>query len=400
MDYSGFAPVRSADGIQVDGLLVLGDSDRIEPGWRVLVGAFKLNGAVTNSALLMSPDLEIVHVWTLDEVPVGEVEPRPPHKKLPHGFEMFPNGSIIYTFDGSMSLQSKDACGNRLWAAKGPFSHAVTSDSGGDTVWSIQHGPGTGTGTGTGTGQMGVEGIAQAAVEDGAIIREIRIDDIITANPDIDILALRRAMPNELGRNRRNTPGAWMADSLHLNDVDPLPAHLAAVFPGFDTGDLLISARSLNLVFVLDPETLRIKWWQVGLSIRQHDPDWMPSGEIMIFNNRMGRDYSEIIAIDPQTNTKRVVHDGRDTNFCSRIRGKVQMFDNGTLAVTSPQQGRVFEVNPEGEVVLEIVNTKSGDDDFNYVISEQKWLPPDFFSTDLPDCLADIRGQFAEENAL
>jgi hypothetical protein len=125
----------------------------------------------------------------------------------------------------------------------------------------------------------------------------------------------------------------------------------------------------------------------------------MPSGEIMVFNNRMGRDYSEIIAIDPETNKTRVVHDGRDTNFYSRIRGKVQQLDNGALVVTSPQQGRTFEVNPEGEVVLEIVNTKPDDDDFNYVISEQKWLPPDYFSDDLPDCLADIRNQFAGGDA-
>jgi hypothetical protein len=63
----------------------------------------------------------------------------------------------------------------------------------------------------------------------------------------------------------------------HANDVDPLPQHLVADFPGLEAGDLAISYASTNLVFILNPQTLLVKWWRVGVSDFHHDPDWKPA---------------------------------------------------------------------------------------------------------------------------
>jgi hypothetical protein len=130
---------------------------------------------------------------------------------------------------------------------------------------------------------------------------------------------------------------------------------------------------------VLDPRSLEIKWWRIGAVQRQHDPDWLASGEIMVLNNRMSRDFSEVVTIDPKTFDKTVLLDGRNHKFYTRIRGKHELLDDGTLVVTSPQQGRAFEVNGNGDVAFEVINVKPGTENLNYVISDLKWLPRDYF---------------------
>ena len=372
-DYTGFKPVPTASGIDVQGLLMRADPTAMAEGWRLLVGAFTVNGEIENAALLMSPDLEIVRKWILNEIPVGELEPRPKHRKFVHGLEILDDGSLIFTFDGSISLQRIDACGERQWATGGKFSHAVNLDDTGETVWTFSS----------------LDTIAQVAVADGAILRQISMDEVISKNPMIDILEIRRQHSNDLGENSRDTVGSWMAEKFHFNDVDPLPAAIADRFDGFDAGDLLISARSLNLLFIIDSDTLEVKWWRVGVVQRQHDPDWLPNGEIMVLNNRMSRDFSEIISINPSTFERTTIFDGRQNDFYTRIRGKHQLLDTGALVVTSSQQGRAFEVNRDGEVVFEIVNLKPDSDIMNYVISEMMWLPLNSFDLRDGKCTQD-----------
>ena len=68
-DLSGFTAIRAKPGINVSGLIMRTDSDAlpIEPGWRILSGAFTIDGEVRNAALALSPDLEITNIWLLTE---------------------------------------------------------------------------------------------------------------------------------------------------------------------------------------------------------------------------------------------------------------------------------------------------------------------------------------------
>ena len=370
IDYSEFIPVPMSDGIDVDGLFMWSKPAKMAYGWRVLVGAFSIDGEIENSALLISPDLEIVKKWILNETAVGDVIPKPKHRKFVHGLEILDDGSLIFTFDGSISLQRFDSCGDQQWSAGGEYHHAVTLDETKKSVWTFS----------------GYETIAQVSVNDGKVLTEFSMDEVIANNPTLDLLEIRRKHSNDLGINSRDTEGVWLYDKFHFNDVDPLPSGLADVYPQFNRGDLLVSARSLNLIFVLDPTTLEIKWWRVGFVQRQHDPDWTGNGEIIVLNNRMSRDYSEIISINPQTFEKKTILDGRATNFYTRIRGKQQLLKNGNLIITSSQQGRAFEVNKDGEIAFDIVNQKPDSDDTNYAVSELKWFPPQQFDTGTWKC--------------
>ena len=367
----GATPVVAADG-GPQGLMMRATGTPAA-GWRVMAGSFDIDGTAENAILLLNPGLEVVRTIAVDEQGVEGADPQPKHRKFVHGLEVLDDGSMILAFDGGDTLQRIDACGQRIWAVPGKFSHTVNMAPDGASVWTVQG-----------------NGFTRVDVATGETRQQISVEDIMAANPDIDILGLRYVLGNDVTGNSRNTPGEWSFDPHHFNDVDPLPADVAAAFPGFEIGDLLISARSLNLVFVLDPDTLALKWWRLGTQTRQHDPDWQADGRISIFDNRMGRDYSRITALTPVpggTAEARadVLLDGRDMDFYSRIRGKHQLLED-RIIVTAPQQGRAFEWVPGQGIALEFLNLVPGDDSRSYLISELDLLDDSIFGAGLPAC--------------
>jgi Arylsulfotransferase (ASST) len=310
---------------------------------------------------VLSPELEIQKVWVLAENEGRAGKRGKPERALIHGFAILKDGSMIFTFDGGHSIQRVDRCGRPIWSTPGAFNHTVSAEDDGRFVWTLQ-------------GELQNVEVDRLAVATGKLVRRIRVADIVAANPSIDILEVGKDDEwNEA--NPGNATEKWMHDPFHFNDVEPLPAAIAARFAGFGAGDLLLSSRTLNLLFVMDPATLQVKWWQTGSWREQHDPDWQPTGEISVFDNRRGRGYSRIVGIDPGSRDVRVLFDGRVNGFYSPIRGKHQMTESGDILVTSPQQGRVFEVDGSGRTVLEVINTKPHSSEFNYLISEAIWLP-------------------------
>jgi hypothetical protein len=362
-DLSVFHPIKAQPGIHIDGLMVRSDPAALAraPGWRILVGGFMLDGEFRNAALVLSPELEVMKVWKLDEKDIPGVEPLSPYSKFVHGFAVLGDGSIVFGFDYGVSLQRFDACGKRIWGVPGMFDHAVSLSDDERFIWTLEN----------------AKQIVKVATANGAIVRRISMADIAAANPTIAILGVRQEDSDPGNGNSRDVPVKWTDDPFHLNDVEPLPAALVGAFKGFQAGDLLVSARSLNLIFVLDPETLKVRWWHSGSWRRQHDPDWEPTGEITVFDNHMNGPFSRIVSIVPASRDVKVVFDGRTNDFYSRIRGKHQETAAGTLLITSPQQGRVFEVERSGHVVFEMLNTRPGRGAFNYPLSEAIWLPSD-----------------------
>jgi hypothetical protein len=362
-DLSGFQPIKARAGIHIEGLMVRADTAALARarGWRVLFGGFTLDGEFENAALLLSPELEVVRVRKLDEQDIPGTKPLSSSDKFIHGVALLRDGSLVFGFDSGVALQRLDACGRRMWAVPGILDHAVSLDDSEQFIWTLDDS----------------EQIVKVATADGAIARRITMPEIVAANPTIDILGVRQEDPDKGNDNSSHVEHKWTDDPFHLNDVEPLPAAIAGAFKGFQAGDLLVSARSLNLIFVLDPQTLTVRWWHSGSWRRQHDPDWQPTGEITVYDNRMNRAYSRIVSIVPATGETRVVFDGQQNGFYSRIRGKHQVTGAGTLLVASPQQGRVFEVERDGHVVFEMLNVRPGRDAFNYPLSEAVWLPSD-----------------------
>ena len=218
-DLSGFRPVKMRQGINVQGLLVRADEGALARarGWRVVVGAFTIDGSLEHAALVISPDLEIVKSWILTEKDIKGKDPQPPTGKFIHGFVILKDGSVVFTFDVGVSLQRFDRCGARVWAIGGSFDHAVTLEDNEEFVWTLSK-------------DDIVDEIVRVRTANGEIVRRITMEDIIAANPAIDILGIRQKDNNAANGNPRNTSEKWLDDAFHLNDVEPLPASLAGQF--------------------------------------------------------------------------------------------------------------------------------------------------------------------------
>ena len=221
-------------------------------------------------------------------------------------------------------------------------------------------------------------------------------DYILKVAPDGKILAemsvLKLLFDNglraQLFANGDNGSVIRRADLTHLNDVEELSPQMAARFPRFAAGDLLLSLRNMNLLLVVDPATWRVKWHQTGPWMDQHDPDFLPNGRISVFsNNNDGTEAgsptegSTIIEVDPASGESRVRYGGRpDQRFYTSYRGKQQALPNGNLLIVEAHAGRVIEVAPDGGVVWEFLNRY--DDTYAALVIDAIRYPPGYFKVE------------------
>ncbi|MDH3588067.1 MAG: arylsulfotransferase family protein [Gammaproteobacteria bacterium] len=370
---------RAYHNVQIDGLrarralpLVHSVTGKYESGYRFIFGTFDFREHLHGAVLIDDTDT-VVHRWILRdddrERTLAEAQRKtytPQVLKFPHGIELFSDGSIIFNDgDPGNAIQRMSYCGETMWTTLGSFHHIVKRDNSNASVWALE----------------GEDNIVKIDSETGQQLLTTTARDIEGANPDIEIFGLRRNI----------ITGEWLEDPWHFNDIEPLPPELNSAFPMFDAGDLMISARSTNLVFVFDTDSLAIKWWRVGQFRRQHDPDWQPDGTISVFDNNM-RDavrqwdqdrYSRVTAVHPGTYETTTIYDGRGEGFYTELRGHHQVLPNKNILITSPQEGRVFEVTPAGEIVFEFVNSYG--DGENLLVSEAKWVPADFLDFPIGD---------------
>ena len=329
-----------------DGVL-RADIPKMEPGVTFVSGLF----GTKLGFRLFAADGTLLHEWPTDVFEIAPEEKKYHFDALTHGEVMMPNGDVIANLVGR-GLFRIDPCGRVLWRNHDQTHHSVALDDDGH-VWTPGKRP-----------DYNVPEIADRPFTFD-VVREFDAGTGKLLN-EIDLVdaMLKSGLPGIAP-----TTGADLADVFHLNDVEPLSASMAEAFPMFRAGDLLISSRNFNEIWVLDPETRLIKWWFQGPMIGQHDPDFNPDGTITLLDNhpggvasgengRLGRvGGSRILAIDPATKTYKVLYEtGPKNDFYTERRGKHQMLKNGNLLVTETDMGRVFEVTPAGDVVWEYVN--------------------------------------------
>lgn len=334
------------------------DPARMAPGATLVVG-YTENGF---GAWLVDEQGQKLHQW---QIPFSSVFPQPEHvqwnagdKALAwHGAHLFPNGDLLFNFQDNnfpygSGLVKIDKDSKVLWKLARNTHHDVTVDEDG-SIWvpSLHYRP-EGIPSTPHIKPWYYEDTVLHVSPDGEVIEEISILDAVAAGA-----------PGLLSLNYTDNLDIPGGDVFHLNAAEPLPASIAAAFPMFKAGDLLVSLRNVNAAVVIDRTTKRAKWVLAGPFAKQHDPDFLPNGHILLLDNQGGDPAcggSRVVEIDPATQAVVWQYDGcaDPRHFHSLLRGMEQLLPNGNVLITEAQGGRVFEVtrDPQPVVVWEYFN--------------------------------------------
>lgn len=331
--------------------------EAVEAGLTLVTYSWEGPDGISPGLRLIDREGGVVHEWTVDPgeafedagsaVPLGMVD-----LDL-HGSHLFPDGDVLVNlpYTGTLRL---DACGEVRWRLPARSHHSIARAEDG-TFWI----PGVRDEPSSSSRRYadGYPGIDEPVYQD-LILRVAPDGDVLDTINVLDVL-----YGNGLEWHLVDEKVTGYEDPTHVNDVEPLPASMADGYPAFEAGDLVVSLRHVDMVFVLDPRTGEVKWHATEPFIMQHDPDFLGDGWIGVFDNRRDATLrgtmlggSRIVALQPHTDSTRVLFPGPDSDpFYTHHRGKWQMLENGNLLLVESAGGRVVEAGPDGRTVWEWV---------------------------------------------
>ena len=163
-------------------------------------------------------------------------------------------------------------------------------------------------------------------------------------------------------------------DWAHANAIAVLPPN-DHTDPALAAGNIVVSQRTTNVVFILDRQTGAVVWHtdpNDPLTYGNHNPTMIPlgfegAGNILVFDNgagtgygpiRFARGYSRVIEIDPTTmevawEYKASKHGNFDREFYSDVVSGAQRLANGNTLAVEGVMGRIIEVDRDGQIVWE-----------------------------------------------
>lgn len=167
-------------------------------------------------------------------------------------------------------------------------------------------------------------------------------------------------------------------DLIHANSIEWMRwTGLFDSGPLYGPSHFVMSLRNQDTVLIADWKTRRVLWtWGQGQISGPHDATLLRNGNVLVFDNGLGRGWSRVVEVDPRTDE--LVWEYRapeGETFFSATRGAAQRLANGNTLITDSERGRVFEVTPSGEVVWDFRNPNRDGEGKPYIIVRMRRLP-------------------------
>ena len=312
-----------------------------------------------SAAFLIDMEGEVVHEWRRPFSEVWSADASPIAKPQPDAFVYFrkavvyPNGDLLAIYEASgdtpygYGIVKLDRDSNVVWSYLGTTHHEL--DVGPDgRIYALTH------------------DFSSDRLEGFDNLADPRLDDyLVVLSPEgeeLEKIRLIDLVAESDYRQFLHTVSSYaIGDALHTNSVEVITPESARNFPYGEAGDVLLSFRELGAIGVLDLERQQLAWMQRGAWIGQHDPDILPNGNILLFDNygnhRRPNGISRVIEFDPESLEITWQYVGSEAApLDSLIRSDQQRLANGNTLITESNGGRLVEVTPAGEIAWEFVN--------------------------------------------
>lgn len=325
-------------------------------------------------AVLIDADGRVLHEWgrpfsSVWDKTAAARNPVPDDHTHFHKAHLFPNGDLLAIYTGvgdspyGYGLVKLDRNSNVVWKNLQHFHHDFDIDEDGRIYGLTQEYRKTPVSDATHLKPPLLDEFLVVLSADGETLKQVSLLD-----------ALDRS---DYRRLLWRIPFYTLEDPLHTNGVEVLTrekaARLAEKVPAAAEGQVLLSLRELDggTIALLDLRQERLVWATRGQWLSQHDPDILPNGNILMFDNLgdYGKDgRSRVIEIDPGTGRLVWSYSGDVADpLESRIRSDQEREPNGNTLIAESEGGRLVEVTPDGRIAWEYVNPVRGGKDHRLI---------------------------------
>ena len=321
-----------------------------------------------SGAALTDMEGNVIHEWELrfidawpDKVEDADTE----NAQYWRGVHLFPNGDVLAIFEG-LGMVRLDKDSNIIWKRFGGEHHDLHVQD---------------------------DGRIYVLTRKAHVVRRINsqtpiLEDFITVldsrGNELRSLSLLEAFEKSRFSNVMKVHGMRRrGDLYHTNAIELLDGRHADKGPQFRKGNVLVSLRLLSLIAIVDMDLGEVVWVMSGMWLMQHDPTLLPTGNILLFDNKgHGRAHkSKVIEFDPLTQETVWMYAGNDENpFYTQMCGATRRLPNGNTLITESDYGRAFEVTPGGKIVWEYINPERAGERNELIATlfEMIRLPADF----------------------
>jgi hypothetical protein len=184
----------------------------------------------------------------------------------------------------------------------------------------------------------------------GRILQKVSLWNVMRSAPDLFTLQEGKV---------RTFEGRREIDLFHSNSVEWIRVpELIGTHPIYAPDSVLICIRNQDTLAIFDWKREQLLWaWGQGELSGPHDATLLRNGHILAFDNGLGREISRVVEVDPLA--REIVWEYRapdPKSFYSEARGGSQRLRNGNTLITESNDGRAFEVTPDGDIVWEFIN--------------------------------------------